>query len=48
MLKQVVGLHQRVGVSHRDRSIHIEMACQLHDVKMTRHGLLHEGLTSAN
>ena len=33
---------------HRDLSIHIERACQLHDVKMTRHGLLHKGLTSAD
>ena len=34
--------------AHRDRSIHIERGCQLHDVKMTRHGLLHKGLTSAD
>ena len=40
----------RIGVqyNHRDRSIHIERACQLHDVKMTRHGLLHKSLTSAD
>ena len=35
-------------VKHRDPSIHIERACQLHDVKMSRHGLLHKGLTSAD
>ena len=33
---------------HRDHSIHIERTCQLHDMKMTRHGLLHRGLTSAD
>ena len=34
--------------NHRDSSIHIERACQLHDVKMSRHGLLHTGPTSAD
>ena len=34
--------------NHRDRSIHLESACQLCDVKMTRPGLLHLGLTSAD
>ena len=37
-----------LGGNHRDRIIHIESACQLHGVKMTRHGLLHKGLTSAD
>ena len=27
---------------------HIERACELHGTKMTRHGLLHQGLTSAD
>ena len=36
-----------LGCTHRDLSIHIERACQLHGVKMTRHGLLHKRLTSA-
>ena len=35
-------------LSHRDCNIHIERVCQLHDVKITRHGLLHKGLTSAD
>ena len=34
--------------AHRDRTIHIERACQLHYMKMTRHGLLHKGFTSAD
>ena len=34
--------------NHRDRSIHSEIACQLHDVKMTQNGLLQKGLTSAD
>ena len=34
--------------NHRDCSIHIESACQLHGAKMTRHGLLHKRLTSAD
>ena len=32
----------------RDRSIHIEGACQLHDPKMTQSGLLQKGLTSSH
>ena len=28
--------------------MHIESACQLHDVKMTHLGLLHKGLTTAD
>ena len=34
------------GVGHRENSsgrIHMERACQLHGMKMTRHGLLHKG-----
>ena len=31
----------------RDRIIHKESACQLHGAKMTQHGLVHKGLTSA-
>ena len=27
---------------------HMEIACQMNDVKMTQHGLLHKGLTSAD
>ena len=41
-------MNYRQRPRHRDHSMHIEMAYQLHDVKMTRHGLLYEGLTSAN
>ena len=29
--------------NHRDSSIHVERACQLHDLKMNRRGLLHKG-----
>ena len=32
-----------LGFFHRDRSIHIERACQLHCAIMTQHGLLHKG-----
>ena len=28
---------------HRDRSSHVERACELHGAKMTRHDLLHQG-----
>ena len=42
-LNHAIRIHPIVIVS----SIHIERVCQLHDVKMTRHGLLHKGLTSA-
>ena len=31
------------GSDHRDHSIHIERACQLHGAIMTQHGLLHKG-----
>ena len=34
----LIGAH-----NHRDLSIHIERACQLHGAIMTQHGLLHEG-----
>ena len=34
------------GRGHRDLSVHTSSACQLHDVKMTRRGLLHQGVTS--
>ena len=37
-----------LNLNHRDRSIHIESACQLHGAKMTQHGLLHKGLTSTD
>ena len=37
-----------VASEHRDCSSHIERACELHGVKMTRHDLLHKGLTSAD
>ena len=33
---------------HKDCRIHIESAFQLRDMKMTRHGLQHEDLTSAD
>ena len=36
------------NLNHRDHSILIESACQLHDVKMTRHELLLKGLISAD
>ena len=37
-----------VTFHHRDRSIHIERACQVHDVKMTRHWLLLADWASAD
>ena len=32
-----------VGWTHRDRSIHLVIACQLHGMKITLHGLQHKG-----
>ena len=39
----LVTLKKDTSLYHRDRSIHIESACQLQVVKMTRHILLHKG-----
>ena len=36
-------LHQLVGGSHRDRSIHMERACHSMNAIMTQHGLLFKG-----
>ena len=38
----------RLRHHHRDRSSHIERACELHGAKMTGPHLLHKGLTSAD
>ena len=39
--------HNWDRLKHRDRSIHKESACQLHDAKKSQHRLLHKGSTSA-
>ena len=45
---KLIAISQSFGIqTHRDCSINIERACQLHDVKLTLHGLLSKGLTSA-
>ena len=37
-----------LGSRHTDRGIHVESACQLHDVEMTRKESLHKGLSSGD
>ena len=45
---EIEQVHLVVELVHRDRSIHILSACQLHGTKMTHPGLLPKGLTSAD
>ena len=44
-ISSVISMVTAVIYLYRDSSIHKEKACQLHDVKMTRHRLLHTGPT---